>query len=150
MKLIPAGSVDFFFDTTGQAMQFLSHMVPSTGVVVSISTKPSGATLQGCSDFQRPDNPRLPWYGRAFLDADDAVRRLRAWRWGITYLYWFLQPNGTDLETLSNFVGEGQLRPVVGSTVDIRDIEKVKDACMLSYGAKGGLGKTVFEIVQES
>lgn len=65
-------------------------------------------------------------------------------------MYWFLQPNGDDLETLSKFVEEGKLVPVIGATVDMRNIEKVKEACMLSYKGRGGIGKTVFEITQAS
>lgn len=147
--VIPARSVDFLFDTTGQAMQFLPLMVPSTGSVVSISTTPSAATLQASSVMRRPDNPRIPLVGRAFLDAADALRRLRAWRWGVTYMYWFLEPNKEDLETLAGYVEEGKLVPVVGTRVDMRDINKVREACEVIHKGKGGLGKTVFEITQD-
>lgn len=145
---IPPKSVDFLFDTTGQAMQFLSLMVPSTSYIVSISTKPSATTLQASSVMQRPDNPAIPFFGRVYLDAGDTLRRLRAWRWGVTYLYWFLDPNGEDLKTITRFVEEGKLVPVVGSKVDMRDIEKVREACNVTYKGRGGLGKTVFEVVQ--
>ncbi|KAK4039540.1 alcohol dehydrogenase [Parachaetomium inaequale] len=146
--VIPRGSVDFLFDTTGQAMQFLSLMVPRTSSIVSISTTPSATTLQASSVMQRPDNPRIPLFGRIFLDATDALRRLRAWRWGVTYMYWFLESNKEDLETLAGYVEEGNLIPVVGARVDMRDINKVREACELTYRGKGGLGKTVFEITQ--
>lgn len=148
-KTIPPSSVDFLFDTTGQAMQLLSLMVPSTSLIVSVSTSPSAATLQEASVMQRPDNPRIPWAGRLLLDSADAVRRLRARRWGVSYMYWFLKPNGKDLETLATFVEEGKLRPVVGSVVDMRNIESVREACMLSYKGKGGIGKTVLEVIHE-
>ena len=98
--------------------------------------------------MQRPDNPRIPWFGRVFLDAADGLRRLRAWRWGVTYMYWFLEPNKEDLDTLTAYVEEGKLIPVVGARVDMRDINKVREACQLTYKGKGGLGKTVFEITQ--
>ncbi len=146
--VIPPRSVDFLFDTTRQAMQFLSLMVPSTGSIVSISTTPSATTLQGSSVMQRPDNPRIPLFGRVFLNAADAVRRLRAWRWGVTYMYWFLVPNSEDLDTLTEYVEQGKLIPVVGARVDMRDINKVREACQLTFKGKGGLGKTVFEITQ--
>ncbi len=129
-------------------MQFLSLMVPSTGSIVSISTTPSATTLQGSSVMQRPDNPRIPLFGRVFLNAADAVRRLRAWRWGVTYMYWFLVPNSEDLDTLTEYVEQGKLIPVVGARVDMRDINKVREACQLTFKGKGGLGKTVFEITQ--
>ncbi|UNI18480.1 hypothetical protein JDV02_004747 [Purpureocillium takamizusanense] len=147
-KVIPARSVDFFFDTTGQAMQFLSLMVPSTSLIVSISTKPSATTLQASSVMRRPDNPRIPWFGRVFLNGGDALRRLRAWRWGVEYMYWFLDPTGKDLDTLRGYVEDGKLVPVVGARVDMRDIAKVREACELTYRGKGGLGKTVLEVIR--
>lgn len=98
--------------------------------------------------MQRPDNPRIPWYGRLFLDAGDGVRRFRASRAGVRYMYWFLEPNGEDLDTLTKCVDEGKLKPIVGARVNMRDIVKVREACGLVYSGKGGLGKTVFEGIQ--
>jgi len=146
--VIPSSSVDFMFDTTGQSMQFLSLMVPSTSYIVSISTQPSATTLQASSVMRRPDNPVIPFFGRVYLNASDALRRLRAWRWGVIYMYWFLDPNGEDLKTLTRFVDEGKVVPVVGAKVDIHNIEKVREACNLTYGGKGGVGKTVIEVIK--
>lgn len=148
-EAIPPKSVDFCFDTTGQSMEFLSRMVPSTSMIVSISTTPSASTLQTSSVMRRPDNPRIPFAGRVFLDAADAVRRLRAWRWGVTYMYHFLDPNREDLDTLSGYVENGKVKPVVGARVDMRDIKVVREACDQTYKGKGGLGKTVFEVIQD-
>ncbi|KAJ3547727.1 hypothetical protein NM208_g1368 [Fusarium decemcellulare] len=147
-EVIAPRSVDFLFDTTGQAMQFLSLMVASTSLIVSISTKPSATTLQGSSVMNRPDNPRIPLLGRLYLDTGDALRRLRARRWGVEYMYWFLDPNKEDLDTLTGHVEEGKLVPVIGSKVDIRDIEKVREVCGLTHKEKGGIGKTVLEVLQ--
>ena len=129
-------------------MQFLSLMVPSTSMVVSISTTPSGTTLQHSSVMQRPDNPQLPLLGWLYLNAVDGLRRLRAWRWAVEYMYWFLEPSGEDLDTLRGYVEEGKVVPVVGARVDMRDIEKVREACGVVYNGKGGLGKTVLEVNQ--
>ena len=147
-KVIAAGSVDFILDTTGQAMQFLSLMVPSTSLIISISTQPSGAQLQESSMMRRPDNPQLPWFARIALNLADAVRKARARRWSVEYSYLFLDSNAADLEALTKYVEEGKLVPVVGSRVDMRNIEKVREACMSTYNGKGGLGKTVIEVVQ--
>ncbi|PHH70358.1 hypothetical protein CDD82_7178 [Ophiocordyceps australis] len=144
--VIPHRSVDLIFDTTGQAMEFLSLLVPSTGLVVSISTQPSAKTLQASSVMQRPDNPRIPMVGRIFLDSADMVRRLRAWRWNVGYLYWFLDPNGNDLDKLTEYIDQGKLKPVVGAQVHLKDIDKVREACALVYKGKGGLGKTVIQV----
>ncbi|KAF4969189.1 hypothetical protein FSARC_3565 [Fusarium sarcochroum] len=147
--VIASRSVDFCFDTTGQAMEFLSLMVPSTSMIVSISTKPSASTFQGSSVMQRPDNPQLPLIGRVFLDAADTLRRARAWRWGVKYMYLFLNPNREDLDQLTGYVEKGQLKPVVGARVNLRDIDAVRQACELTYKGKGGLGKTVIDVIQD-
>lgn len=143
--MIPKGSVDFLFDTTGQSMEFLCLMVPNTGAIVSVATAPSGTLLQNSGVMKGP-NASLPLVGRVFLDAADGVRRLRAWRWGVAYEYLFLEPNGEDLRTLAGHVEAGKLVPVVGDKVDIRDIGKVREACGLVYKGKGGLGKTVIQV----
>lgn len=145
LKVIPPGSVDFLFDTTGQSMAFLSLMTPKTSLIVSISTNPSGTTLQSSGVMQRPDNPRLPLVGRLFLNATDAVRRLRACRWGVEYMYIFMEPSGSQLKELAGYIDEGKLRPVVGTRVDIHDIDAVRKACTQVYEGKGGIGKAVLE-----
>lgn len=147
-KVIPPRSVDFVFDTTGQAMEFLSLMVPSTSAIISIATQPSGTTLQNSSVMKRADNPRLPWFVYLALNVGDAIRKLRARRWNVQYEYLFLNPNAADLESLSRSVESGKLRAVVGTRVNFRDIEGLKDACNVVYKGKGGIGKTVVEVIQ--
>lgn len=134
----------------GQAVDLMPLLTKTTGLVVSISTTPSGSTLQNASVMDTPDKPRLPIAVRMFLDATDALRRLRARFYSVSYKYLFLDPNGKDLATLGEAMTEGKLRPIVGSRVDMRDIEKVREACWQSYKGKGGLGKTVFEIKEEA
>lgn len=130
-------------------MELLPLMVPSTGMIVSISTKPSSSTLQGSDVMQRPENPRIPFYVGAYLDAEDWVRKLRAWYYNVDYKYWFLDPNAKDLDSLRAWVEEGKLVPVIGARVDLKDIDKVREACLTTYNGKGGLGKTVFEVIKE-
>lgn len=143
---IPARSVDFCLDTTGQAMSFLSLMVPSTSLIMSISTTPSGKQLQEADLMRRPDHPQLSWLGWTFLTAIDGVRRARAWRWGVEYSYFFLYTNAEDLEALTAYVEEGRLKPVVGSRANLRDLEKVKEIAGQVYNGKGGIGKAVISI----
>lgn len=145
-SVIPRGSVDFCLDTTGQAMEFLSLMVPKTSLIISISTSPAAAQLQAADFMDRPDRPRIPWYGRAILNAMDAVRQARAWRWGVGYSYFFLGTNAEDLEALTRHVEDGKLRPVVGTRVPMRDLEKVKEAAGRVYEGKGGIGKAVIVV----
>ena len=97
--------------------------------------------------MNRPDNPRLPWLIRLTLNAMDSVKKFRAWRWGVHYEYMFLDPNGKDLDSLSKYVEEGSLSPVVGSRVNIRDLDKVREACNIVYKGKGGIGKVVIDII---
>ncbi|KIW36912.1 uncharacterized protein PV06_10816 [Exophiala oligosperma] len=147
MKVIPPGSIDFLLDTTGESMRFLSLMTPSTSFIASIATMPSGDVLQNSPLMRRPDKPQLPWLARISLNIADFIRRARARRWRVEYEYFFLEPNGEDLETLSSHVEQGKVVPVVGSRVPMQDIEQIREACGLVYKGKGGIGKTVIEMV---
>ncbi|KGQ06466.1 Reticulon-4-interacting protein 1 [Beauveria bassiana D1-5] len=149
-KKIPAGSVDFIFDTTGQATEFMPLLVRGSGLVVSVSTGPSGASLQNSSFMDTPDKPRLPIAVRMFLDATDQLRKLKARYYGVEYKYIFLESSGKHLALLGDAAEQGKLRPVVGLRVDLGDIDKVREACWQTYKGKGGLGKTVFEVKQGS
>ncbi|KAG6004675.1 hypothetical protein E4U21_000830 [Claviceps maximensis] len=132
-------SVDFMFDTTGQSMDFLSRMVPETGLIISISTTPSGTQMQSSSDLGQ-----VPFVVSTVLDTLDSVRKWRARRWKVQYEYLFLEPNGQDLDELRAHVDDGKVKSVVGLTVPFEDIEQVKKAAMTSYQGRGGIGKTVF------
>lgn len=140
---IPARSVDFCLDTTGQAMSFLSLMVPNTSLIISISTTPSGTQLQEADLMDRPGRPQLSVLARAFLNAADAVRRARAWRWGVEYSYFFLESNVEDLDAVSQYVEEGKVKRVVGTRVQPRNLEEVRGAAGQVYEGKGGIGKAV-------
>ncbi|RMD44281.1 hypothetical protein DV735_g800, partial [Chaetothyriales sp. CBS 134920] len=146
MRAIPRGSVDFVLDTTGESMQFLSLMVPSTSSIVSISTLPSGTQLQQSPLMQRADKPQMPWWAVLSLNALDSVRKLRAIRWGVEYQYMFLQANGKDLEAIAGYVETGLLKPVVGTRADFKNIESVRKVAGMVYTGKGGLGKAVIEL----
>ncbi|OAG05791.1 GroES-like protein [Paraphaeosphaeria sporulosa] len=146
LKVIPPQSVDFLFDTTGQAMEFLPLMIPSTSLIISIATQPSGTQLQDSGIMDRPDKPKLPWYILMGLNLVDSGRKFYARRSGVEYAYWFMEPNAEDLDALRANVEDGLLRPVVGKQVDIRDIDGVREACKMVFDGKGGVGKTVFRV----
>lgn len=74
---------------------------------------------------------------------------MRAWRWGVEYEYFFLEPNGGDLDRLAGWVEQGKVRAVVGRVVDFRDVEGVREACEEVYSGRGGIGKAVIEVVRE-
>ncbi|OAA45017.1 Alcohol dehydrogenase superfamily, zinc-type [Metarhizium rileyi] len=143
---IPPKSVDFMFDTTGQAMEFLSRMVPKTGLVISVSTTPSGKQMQNAKVMKSPGAGNIPWVASALLNMMDSVRKWRAKRWGVGYEYMFLESKGTDLDALRGHVDAGRLKPVVGLSVKFEDIEGVKKAAMTSYQGKGAIGKTVIRM----
>lgn len=127
-------------------MSFLPLMVSSDSLIVSIATQPSGTQLQQSSMMKRPDNPQLPWFRQLALNAFDKYRKARANRWGVAYEYLFLDPNAKDLEILAGHVEHGDVIPVVGCTVNLKDIDRLKEACGTVYNGKGGLGKTVIKV----
>lgn len=134
---IPAGSVDFMFDTVGIAMSCLHLMTPKTGYIVSISTTPSGDYLAEAGGMQ------IGFPFRQVLNAIDSVRVWRAKRWNVTYRYIFMHPDGKDLEELKEHAEKGKLRAVVGNTVHYKDVSAVKEACDVVFKGKGGIGKQV-------
>ncbi|KAF2719267.1 putative alcohol dehydrogenase [Polychaeton citri CBS 116435] len=145
-EVIPPQSIDFMFDTTGDAMKFLSLMTPETSTIISISTTPSGTQLQQADVMQGPSRPQMPWILYIFLNTTDAVRKLRAKRWKVHYEYIFVATNAVDLDTLREIVEAGKLVPVIGSRVNFQKIENVREACRQVYEGRGGLGKTVISI----
>lgn len=146
---IEHGSVDFSFDTSGLAMDYLCLMRRGSGCIISISTAPSGTQLQNSAVMRLPHRPVVPFGPRLFLNLMDRIRRLRAWRYRVGYSYMFLEPNGDDLDTLRGYVEEGKLKQVIGTTVDMEDIPEVRKACEVVYSGRGGLGKVVIRVAKE-
>jgi hypothetical protein len=60
----------------------------------------------------------------------------------------FLEPNGKDLDSLREWIEEGKVKSVVGTVVNLRDIEEVRRACQVVYDGKGGLGKAVIRVIK--
>ncbi|KAF3396804.1 Reticulon-4-interacting protein 1 [Talaromyces pinophilus] len=146
-KAIPSGSVDFLFDTVGQAMDFLVLMRPRTSRIVSVATLPSGSQLQTSSLTDLPHKPVVPLPVRMGLNLLDGLCKLRAQRYGVDYSYMFLVSSGDDLDELRKYVDEGKMKTVVGTIVDLRDIEAVRNACQVIYSGRGGLGKLVIKVL---
>lgn len=127
-------------------MEYLPLLRSKTGRIVSVSTMPSGAQLQNSSFMKLPNQPTVPVYIRIALNVADYIRRFRASRYGVEYTYLSLEASGIELDTLTKNIEEGKLKPVVGSTVDFRDIDAVRNACQAAYSGRGGIGKTVIKI----
>jgi len=140
---IEKGSVDFVFDTMGGAQGYFSLVKPETGVVISLATVPSGE--QAAAVF-----PETPWAIKIVLNLIDAWYQWRARRWGVG-MYEFFFPNtetyAKDLEKVAWWVGEGKLRPVIGRTARLEDLEGVIAGCTEVKSGKGGTGKFVIELV---
>jgi hypothetical protein len=80
------------------------------------------------------------------LNLLDQIRKFRARRYKTEYSYMFLESTGKDLDELKQYVEDGRLRTVVGTSVDIRDVEAVRKACEIVYSGRGGLGKLVIRV----
>lgn len=126
-------------------MEFLPLVRPD-GWIISISTLPSGTAMQNWDIVQTPQNPTVPIYARIPLNLMDAYRRRKAGRFAVNYEYLLLDPNGKDLDLMTEWVEEGKVRPVVGSVVKFDDIEAVRKACQVVYDGKGGIGKAVISM----
>lgn len=129
-------------------MDYLCLLRPETGMVISIATMPSGDQMQNSSALRVASKPILPAFLRILLNVIDRVYKWRASRWNVTYAYWFLDPIGTDLDFLREWIDKGSIKSVVGATVDFHDIEAVQKACQVVYDGKGGVGKTVIKIAE--
>jgi hypothetical protein len=130
-------------------MDYLCLMRPKTGTIISISTSPSGDTMQSSSVMYRPIDPIVvPSYVRIALNLIDRIRKLRASRWGVTYEYIFVEPNGKDLDFLRECCEKGQVKSVVGSRAKFSDIEEVRKICQQVYDGKGGVGKAVIYLAE--
>ncbi|KAF3389583.1 Reticulon-4-interacting protein 1 [Penicillium rolfsii] len=148
--VIPAKSVDFLFDTTGDSMNYLSLMRP-TGAIVSIAILTSGDALQNASLMRlspdRNNRATVPFAVKLALNVLDRIRTMRASRYGVKYSAIFLEPNAKDLGSIAEWVDEGKLHTIVGTKVPHKDLKAVRDACQVVYASSGGVGKSVITFV---
>jgi NADPH:quinone reductase-like Zn-dependent oxidoreductase len=138
VDVVGKGNVDFMFDTVGETIKGL-QVVKKGGVIVSISTAPHGTSF-------KKKNPELPTYLEYILNLVDWVFRTYMGWYGVGYEYLVMQGKAKDLERFSGWVGEGKVKPIVGSVVKLSDIEGVRKGCQQIFDGKGGLGKFVVEI----
>lgn len=137
-KIIPTGTVDFFFDTMGQPTEYL-HLMRQGGVIVGIAGVPFGSDMKE----RIPGMPTpLVWV----LNTIGAVIKLRAWRYGVQYLRLFMRPSAKGLDQLREWFDAGKLRPVVGRVAKLDDLDKVRAGCQEVLDGKGSIGKFVIEI----
>ncbi|CAG8882974.1 unnamed protein product [Penicillium egyptiacum] len=148
--VIPPKSVDFIFDTTSSAMAYLSLMRPN-GAIVTVSILTSGDVLQNSSVMRRSpdkqDKATVPFPIRISLNAMDRIRVARASRYGVKYSSIFLEPNAIDLDSIRQWVEAGKLSTIVGTRLDFKDIEAVRNASQVVFDGRGGVGKSVIVFV---
>jgi hypothetical protein len=142
--------VDFIFDTTGNAMDYLSLVRPK-GAIITVSILTSGNVLQNSSVMRRSpdkqDKAIVPFPIRITLNIIDWTRRTRASRYGVKYSSIFLEPNAADLNSIREWVEKGMVKTIVGTKAHFKDIEAVRNACQVVYDGKGGTGKSVIVFV---
>ncbi|KAF4768644.1 hypothetical protein N7455_000102 [Penicillium solitum] len=147
---IPPQSVDFIFDTTGSAMEYLPLMRPK-GAIVTVTILTSGDVLQNSSVMRRSpdkqDKATVPFAIRIGLNVMDRIRVARASRYGVKYSSIFLEPNAIDLDSIRQWVEAGKLKTIVGTKADFRDIQAVRKACQVVFDGRGGVGKSVIVFV---
>jgi len=147
-EVIPKGSVDFVYDTTGGTLDYIPMVKPETGTIISIATTPSGDVMKGSL-------PSTPFYMVWLLNFLTRKYYNAAKKADVNYEFLFLAPNGEDLSVLSKWAEEGKLVPLVGEIVDFKGegaLEKLRDAAgrqASGAGAKDG-GKIVFKIVGDA
>lgn len=154
LKEVQPGSVDFLFDTVGLSMAYLPLLKPKTGVIISISTLPSGSMTK-CQFDQMPKPLEVA------LNIVDWVYRWRAGRRGVKYTCFAptseyegntmkrmskSTAGANDMERLAKWIEEGKVRAVVGRMAKLSDLQDVKNGCEQIVSRKGGVGKFVIEI----
>jgi NADPH:quinone reductase-like Zn-dependent oxidoreductase len=140
-KHIECGSVDFYFDTTGDPLAFLALMKPKTGVIISIAALPPG-------DYARQPHmfPDMPWFFCQILNIADAYYRWQASRWHVKYAWHGIKCTAEDLERMAKMFEDGKIKTVVGRTAKLDNLEAVRAGFMEIESRKGGIGKFVVEI----
>ncbi|KAL2072559.1 hypothetical protein VTL71DRAFT_11902 [Oculimacula yallundae] len=138
VKSVGKGTVDFMFDTVKQTMSALPVMRKG-GMIVSISTVPNG------TDFKTVYKDMPVWIEFFLNLLDWFYRTWTAWK-GVQYAYIKVNGNTTDLEALAKAVEEGKMKPIVGSTAKLSDLDGVKNGCQQIMEGKGGVGKFVIEM----
>lgn len=140
LEEISRGSVDFMIDTVGGTLSYMSLLKPKSGLILSISTIPSGTAL-------KKHIPQVPFYLRVPLDLVDWYYRWRVGRWSVNYDCVLANTKSQDLDRLTTWVDEGKVKPVVGKTVRLDDLKAVRDGCNDIYKTHGGTGKMVIQIL---
>ena len=55
-----------------------------------------------------------------------------------------------DLDRISQLIEEGKIRAVVGCVVKLSELQEIRDACTAIKAGRGGVGKFVVDVQDES
>ncbi|KAJ5706548.1 hypothetical protein N7488_006349, partial [Penicillium malachiteum] len=155
MNVIPPRSVDFIFETTRSAMEYLSLVRPK-GAIVTVFILTSGDVLQNSSVMRRSpdkqDKAIVPFPIRIALNVMDRIRRARVSSYGVKYSSIFLEPNAADLNSIRQWVETGRVetgmvKTIVGTKAHFKNFEAVRNSCQVVYDGKGGIRKSVIVFV---
>jgi len=138
---IPAGSVDFFFDTMQQSAMYIVLVKRGWGCDVDLDASGAVGGKEGVSGDVVGCWDRVGGGGCVVsVEGEEA---------GVRYGYFF--PDRAEfeknLERLGGWVLEGKVRTVVGWTERLGNFEGVVEGCGVVHSGKGGVGKFVIEVV---
>jgi NADPH:quinone reductase-like Zn-dependent oxidoreductase len=136
---VGSDTVDYLFDTMGTTVSYLAT-VKKGGLIISISTIPSGSLIK------KSMSADIPYYIECIMNFVDWGLRWWTGRKGVNYSYIFMTPSAKDLDSLSTWIEEGKITPIVGRTAKFDDLEGVRTGCQQIFDGKGGIGKFVIEM----
>lgn len=104
--------IDYIFDTTGEIPKEAAAIKPN-GTVVSIASTPNSKVLQHFLGGNK--------LGFIISKIIDAKHLWESWYFSsknVRYEYFFLQPNGKDLQILADWIEEGKLKVLLDKVYD--------------------------------
>jgi NADPH:quinone reductase-like Zn-dependent oxidoreductase len=112
----------------------------SKGAIVAPNGLPSGRNAKNVI-------PSVPLWGQIIFKIIDAYFKFRIqFLGGVQYENILQKPCKKDLQRIATWVEEGKLKPVVGKTLKLQDIEGVRAIYARMATGKRGIGKVVVEI----
>jgi NADPH:quinone reductase-like Zn-dependent oxidoreductase len=89
----------------------------------------------------------VPLWGQIIFNVIDAYFKFRIqFLGGVQYENILQKPCREDLQRIVTWVEKGKLKPVVGQTLKLEDIEGLRAVYARLASGKGGIGKVVVEI----
>ena len=135
---VPAASVDVLFDNLGVGNTYAS-LLKRGSVIVSIAGLPSGDDIKAAM-------PGLPLVAKWGINAIHGALSFRFSAVGIKYRYIFMHETHEMMMELKRMVEAGIIKPLVGASPRMDDVEELRKKCQEIYDGKGVIGKVVAEV----